>query len=146
MMRGAIRCGENSLSIYCLGVLLALASHMALVDISDGLAGDLTHILERSAVGATVDVDALPIGPVLGGQPQALRRSYALAGGDDYELCFTAPRGLRTDLQAVAARLGVALARVGTIDAGPGLRLVDRMGAPLSLEAHSFDHFMVPAP
>ena len=128
-----------------LGLALRGIAHAA-IDISDGLAGDLAHILERSAVGATVDVDALPAGAALVGQPQAVRRNYTLAGGDDYELCFTAPHGLRTDVQAVAGRLGIALARIGTIDAATGLRLVDSMGAPLSLHVQSFDHFTTPAP
>jgi thiamine-monophosphate kinase len=128
-----------------LGLALRGIAHAA-IDISDGLAGDLAHILERSAVGATVDADALPAGSVLAKQPQALRRNCTLAGGDDYELCFTAPRGLRADVQAVAASLGIALARVGTIDAATGLRLVDGMGTPLSLQVHSFDHFTTPAP
>ncbi len=127
-----------------LGLALCGIAHAA-IDISDGLAGDLAHILERSAAGATVDVDALPAGPVLAGQPQALRRNYTLAGGDDYELCFTAPRGLRTDVQAVAASVGIALTRIGTIDAATGLRLVDSTGAPLALQVRSFDHFTTPA-
>jgi len=128
-----------------LGLALRGIAHAA-IDISDGLAGDLAHILERSAVGATVDADALPAGPVLVRQPQALRRNYTLAGGDDYELCFTAPRGLRTGVQAIASKVGIALARIGTIDAATGLRLVDSAGAPLSLQVHSFDHFTTPAP
>jgi thiamine-monophosphate kinase len=127
-----------------LGLALRGIAHAA-IDISDGLAGDLAHILERSAVGATVDADALPAGPALVGQPQAVRRNFTLAGGDDYELCFTAPSGLHTVVQSVAAKLGIALAHIGTIDAATGLRLVDSMGAPLSLQVHSFDHFTTPA-
>jgi thiamine-monophosphate kinase len=128
-----------------LGLALRGIAHAA-IDISDGLAGDLAHILERSAVGATLDADALPAGPVLARQPQALRRNYTLAGGDDYELCFTAPRSLRGDLQALAVGAGLALTRIGTIDAAAGLRLVDGAGAPLALQAASFDHFTTPAP
>ncbi|MDQ2988888.1 MAG: thiamine-phosphate kinase, partial [Pseudomonadota bacterium] len=106
-----------------LGLALRGIAHAA-IDISDGLAGDLAHILERSVLGATLDVDALPAGPVLARQPQALRRHYTLAGGDDYELCFTAPRSLRADVEAAAAAVQAACAvtRIGTIEAAPGLR------------------------
>lgn len=128
-----------------LGLALRGLAHAA-IDISDGLAGDLAHILERSALGATLDVAALPAGPVLGRQPQALRRNFTLAGGDDYELCFTAPRSLRDAVQAAGVQAGAALTRVGTMEAAPGLRLVDGTGAPLALQAHSFDHFSAPAP
>lgn len=126
-----------------LGLALRGLAHAA-IDISDGFAGDLAHILERSAVGATVDVDALPAGSMLARQPQPLRRQYALAGGDDYELCITAPRSRRADVQAAAAHAGCAMTLVGTIDASPGLRLVDHLGAPLALQAASFDHFAMP--
>ena len=128
-----------------LGLALRGIAHAA-IDISDGLAGDLAHILERSAVGATVDADALPAGPVLSKQPQALRRDYTLAGGDDYELCFTVPPSLRGTVETLAADTGLALTRIGTIDAQAGLRLVDSTGAPLSLHVHSFDHFTTSAP
>lgn len=130
-----------------LGLALRSIAHAA-IDISDGLAGDLAHILERSAVGATVNADALPAGPVLSRQPQALRRDFTLAGGDDYELCFTAPRRLRATVEALGADPGrsLPLTRIGTITAQTGLRLVDGMGAPLSLQVASFDHFTTPAP
>jgi thiamine-monophosphate kinase len=128
-----------------LGLALRGLAHAA-IDISDGIKGDLAHILERSSVGATINVDALPAGPVLSRQSQALRRDYTLAGGDDYELCFTVPRNRRSDVEALAGHVGTALTRIGTIDAETGLRLVDSTGAPLSLQVHSFDHFTTPAP
>jgi thiamine-monophosphate kinase len=128
-----------------LGLALRGLAHAA-IDISDGLAGDLAHILERSAVGATVDVDALPAGPMLSRQAQDLRRNYMLAGGDDYELCFTAPRRLRGAVKTLAADAGTALTRIGTIEAARSLRLIDNTGAPLALDVHSFDHFTTPAP
>ena len=73
------------------------------IDVSDGLLGDLGHILRRSGVGATVDVDALPRSAVLAAQPLALQRECLLAGGDDYELVFTAPAS-RRDAVAAAPR------------------------------------------
>jgi thiamine-monophosphate kinase len=122
----------------------ALASgklaHAAL-DISDGLVGDLGHILAASKVGATLDADALPAGPVLAGQDRALRRRFTAAGGDDYELCFTAAPEQRAAIAAAAAECGTAATRVGVIDAGDGLRFVDAGGAPLDLQLAGFDHF-----
>lgn len=125
-----------------LGCLLAEAglAHAA-IDISDGLVGDLGHILKASGVGATLNVDALPAGPVLARQSVELRRSYTLAGGDDYELCFTAPASAREAIAALAARCATPATRVGSIDTEAGLRLVDAAGAPLDLVLRSFDHF-----
>jgi thiamine-monophosphate kinase len=125
-----------------LGRALASAglAHAAL-DISDGLVGDLGHILAASGVGATLDVDALPAGPALAAQERSLRRRFAAAGGDDYELCFTAaPRHGDAIIEA-AARCGTAVTRVGVIDAAPGLRFVDADGHPLALPLAGFDHF-----
>ena len=128
-----------------LGLALAAApiAHAAL-DISDGLVGDLGHILAASGVGATLDVDALPAGPALARQDIALRRRFTAAGGDDYELCFTAPRERRAEVAAAAELAATPVTRVGTIDAAPGLRLVDAHGAPLDLGLKGWDHFSVP--
>jgi len=125
-----------------LGLALAASpvAHAAL-DISDGLVGDLGHILAASKVGATLDVDALPAGPVLAQQPVALRRRFTAAGGDDYELCFTAPARARDAVLAAALQSGTPVTRVGTIDAAPGLRLVDAGGAALDLGLAGWDHF-----
>lgn len=113
----------------------------AALDISDGLIGDLGHILAASGVGATLDVDALPAGPVLARQPQALRREFTAAGGDDYELCFTAPKTHREAVLEAGRRSATAVTRVGTIDAQAGLRWVDANGAPVLLAVSGFDHF-----
>ncbi|HEY1147443.1 MAG TPA: thiamine-phosphate kinase [Pseudoduganella sp.] len=123
-----------------LGLALQGIAHAA-IDISDGLAGDLGHILERSRVGATLNVDALPAGPVLASRDAALRRAFSAAGGDDYELCFTAPVSARDAVLAAGSSAGVAVTRVGVIDAAPGLRFTDSAGAPLNLHLSGFDHF-----
>jgi thiamine-monophosphate kinase len=123
-----------------LGLALQGIAHAA-IDISDGLAGDLGHILERSRVGATLDVDALPAGPVLATRDAALRRAFSAAGGDDYELCFTAPASARDAVLAAGASAGVTVTRVGVIEAMPGLRFSDSAGAPLDLHLSGFDHF-----
>jgi len=116
----------------------------AAIDISDGLAGDLAHLLRRSGVGATLDADALPAGPVLATQPQPLRRRFTLSGGDDYELCFTAPPAHRAAVLAAARDAATAVTRIGRIDAEPGLRLRDGDGRALDLQPDSFDHFTTP--
>ena len=125
-----------------LGMALAAGplAHAA-IDISDGLVGDLGHILTASKVGATLAVDALPAGPVLAAQDLNLRRRFCAAGGDDYELCFTAPRVNRAAIMAAALEAGTAVTRVGTIDAEPGLRLVDGGGTAVSMGLAGFDHF-----
>jgi thiamine-monophosphate kinase len=115
-------------------------AHAAL-DISDGLVGDLGHILTASGVGATLDVDALPAGPVLARQPRELRRRFTAAGGDDYELCFTAPKVNREAIAGAAERRGTAVTRVGRIESEAGLRFVDADGAPLDLGLRGWDHF-----
>ncbi len=115
-------------------------AHAAL-DISDGLVGDLGHILAASRVGATLDVDALPAGPVLARQSLELRRRFTLAGGDDYELCFTAPVANREAVLEAGRISGTAVTRVGRIEAEAGLRFVDAQGAPLDLKLSGWDHF-----
>ena len=113
----------------------------AAIDLSDGLAGDLGHVLRRSGVGATVNVDQLPISPALARQPRSLQLDCALGGGDDYELLFTAPPAADARLLAAAAAAGVGLRCIGRIDAAAGLRLLDGQGRPLALAMRGFDHF-----
>jgi thiamine-monophosphate kinase len=111
------------------------------IDLSDGLVGDLGHILQRSAVGATLDADALPRSAIMAAQPLARQQECLLAGGDDYELLFTAPAALRAAVQAAGDRAGVAVTRCGRIEAEPGLRVVDGGGHPLAQRFQGFDHF-----
>ncbi|MFZ6875968.1 thiamine-phosphate kinase [Undibacterium sp. Di27W] len=126
-----------------LGMALRGIAHAAL-DISDGLAGDLGHILEKSQVGASLFIDQMPAGPVLQTQPQELRRQFTLNGGDDYELCFTAPASSREQVIAAAAKSQTTVTRIGQIEADAGLRLVDDDGKPVHLQYKSFDHFVNP--
>jgi thiamine-monophosphate kinase len=113
----------------------------AALDISDGLAGDLGHILAASRVGATLDADQLPCGPALARQDRELRRSFTLAGGDDYELCFTAAPEQRDAIMQAARGTATPVTRVGRIEAEPGLRIVDANGAPLDVSPTGWDHF-----
>lgn len=115
------------------------------IDVSDGFAGDLGHVLKRSKLGATVQADALPRGPALLKQPLALQRQCTLAGGDDYELIFSAPASAREAVQAASAASGTPVTRVGQLDAEPGLRLIDAQGQVLPELPAGFDHFKASA-
>jgi thiamine-monophosphate kinase len=111
------------------------------IDLSDGLTGDLGHILQRSGVGATVNADALPRSAILAAQPLAWQHACGLAGGDDYELLFTAPAARQAAVLAAALQAGVAVTCCGRIEAEPGLRVVDDAGRPLATPFKGFDHF-----
>lgn len=112
------------------------------IDISDGLLGDLGHILERSHVGATLEFSALPTLPVTQAYlHEAVARDCVLAGGDDYELCFTAPASKRNAVLAAAASAGVTVTRIGHIHAEPGLTVNDANGQPLHVDKTGYDHF-----
>jgi thiamine-monophosphate kinase len=117
----------------------------AALDVSDGLVGDLGHILERSQVGATVELAAIPRSPGLGrmlaGNERALALECLLAGGDDYELCFTAPAGAVERIAAIAANVTLALTRIGSIASRDGLVVRDEQGVPLGVLPRAYDHF-----
>ncbi len=112
----------------------------AAIDVSDGFAGDLAHIVERSAAGAAVEYDALPRASAFARIHDArLERGCVLSGGDDYELVFTAPPERRAAIERIAAG-GPALTRVGSMQAERALRIVDARGVALE-RAGGFDHF-----
>jgi thiamine-monophosphate kinase len=117
------------------------------IDISDGLLGDLGHILQRSQtggapIGARLEFSALPTLPVVHKYlHEVVARDCVLAGGDDYELCFTAPAGRRDAVAAAAQSTGVAVTRIGSIVTEPGLVVVDTDGVPLPIERTGYDHF-----
>ena len=111
------------------------------IDLSDGLVGDLGHVLRRSGVGAQVQLDALPRSAVLAAQSAALQQQCLLAGGDDYELLFTAPPAHRAGVLAAGRRTGVAVTRCGLITVGGGLQVLDHAGQVLPLPLSGFDHF-----
>ncbi len=116
---------------------------------SDGLLGDLGHILAASGVGAEIELaktteliaaSALFTGPGAIFDAELLHQC-TLAGGDDYELAFTAAPTRRAAVQAAARQAGVAVTRIGRTTAAPGLRLLDAQGQPQSPAWASFDHF-----
>ena len=131
-----------------LGTALRGIAHSA-IDVSDGLAGDLGHILKASQVGAAIEaVDASKLiasRAMLAGAegPFGLKSllSFILTGGDDYELAFTAPPAARAAVQAAAQRAATPVTRIGRIEAEPGLRLIDAHGRATPLAARAFDHF-----
>lgn len=113
----------------------------AAIDISDGLLGDLGHILERSAVGARVEWNRVPRSEALRRQAETDQRRLALAGGDDYELLFAAPAGRRGEVERAAAGAGVAVTRIGEVTSTGRLELVDADGRAMDTAPHAFDHF-----
>ena len=125
----------------------------AAIDVSDGLLGDLGHILKTSNCGATIDA-SVAIDLIAMCRPEEnlnaqdklklsheQRLSYVLAGGDDYELLFTAPEAVRTAIQAASITSATPVTRIGRIETRPGLHLVDAQGKPVSGRFASFDHF-----
>lgn len=120
--------------------LVGIAS--SAIDVSDGLVGDLGHVLNRSSVAAVVELDALPRSADLAAQADALQRECLLAGGDDYELVFTAPAARREAVVEAARAAATRVTRIGRIEAGSGLRFVDAAGRDVKGPASSFDHFL----
>ncbi len=115
------------------------------IDVSDGLAQDLGHILAASRVGATLGANRVPVSETLEREGDDVRYRCALAGGDDYQLCFTAPRAQRDPVEQAGRNHATRVTRIGAIDADLGLRFVDADGAdfrfPDGLSLHGFDHF-----
>ena len=134
---------ERPVPRIALGQALRGAASSA-IDISDGLVGDLGHILRRSNVGATIRADAaasLLAAPREAVPDDAARADLALAGGDDYELAFTAPPAAREAVMAASRASATRVTRIGVIEAQPGLRVVDGEGRPIDRRFASFDHF-----
>ncbi len=121
----------------------------AAADVSDGLLGDLGHILKASGVGACIDTSEAinliankdHLTPGSGQFDSEFALECVLAGGDDYELVFTAPVAARNQVKAAAVQAQTPVTRIGRIEATPGLRLVDGTGQPVSGHFASFDHF-----
>jgi thiamine-monophosphate kinase len=121
----------------------------AMIDVSDGLVQDLGHILVASNVGAHLDASLVPIGAVLAKQAREVQLDCALAGGDDYELCFTSPQALRSTIAGLAVDLDTPVTCIGQIESVAGLRVANAHGgatdsAPVPIEVlrlRGYDHF-----
>lgn len=123
------------------GLDLAGLAHAA-IDVSDGLAQDLGHILQQSGVGADLWVERLPLSAALNSLPQRTDAlALALGGGDDYELCFTVPPAQCAELKRRAAAWDCACTEIGRIRAEPGLRCLWDDGSPFLLESAGYEHF-----
>ncbi|MET0027811.1 MAG: thiamine-phosphate kinase [Candidatus Thiodiazotropha sp.] len=123
------------------GLAIRDLAHSA-IDLSDGLAADLGHILDASGVGARVALAHLPCCVAVS---DAMRSrgdwSLAVSGGDDYELCLTAPVDARPALAALSRSLDLPITRIGQVEAEPGLRWYDDAGQPWHPEHGGYDHF-----
>ena len=117
----------------------------AALDVSDGLVGDLAHILDASAAGALVDLALLPCTEALARRLASGERDLALAcllaGGDDYELCFTASPAARDRVREIGRELALPLTRIGTVTSSRALRVRDEHGNSLASLPRAFDHF-----
>ncbi len=123
-----------------LGQALAGVARAA-IDVSDGLAGDLGHILQASGLGAEIDLPALPVAPALQALPPAHQWDCLLHGGDDYELLFTADPGSRAAIEAAAQASATPVTRIGRFTAEPGLWAVHANGTRHAVATRGFDHF-----
>jgi thiamine-monophosphate kinase len=114
----------------------------ACIDISDGLLADLGHVCTASGVAAEVDVEALPVSAALRAAfDEAACRDFALVGGDDYELCFTAPADRGGEIASVFGRLGLRVSRIGRIGVGEGVRVLDCDGNAIDTPLAGWQHF-----
>lgn len=122
-----------------IGLALCGIAH-ACIDVSDGLWQDLGHVCAASGVGADIDVDTLPASSALRAHASAsARRVMQACGGDDYELCFTAPAGARREVQRLGHDWPVT--RIGRISARAGVRAKDHTGAPWRPPRAGYAHF-----
>ena len=111
------------------------------IDLSDGLAGDLPHILEASGKGAVIELNDLPLSKALVdevGRQEAIQ--YALASGDDYELCFTVPEEQIERLEHALSSTSCGFSCIGRITGGHGIRYLEK-GEPVELEVAAYQHF-----
>jgi thiamine-monophosphate kinase len=113
----------------------------ACVDVSDGLIGDLGHILRRSKVGAALGWATVPRSGTLRQQPRDVQMRCALAGGDDYELTFTAAARNRDAIESAAHNARTLVTRVGVITEGRDLSVCDEADKPVDMPFKAYDHF-----
>jgi thiamine-monophosphate kinase len=113
----------------------------AAIDVSDGLLGDLSHLINQSSLSATLFVDDLPFGEALSSQTIDTRYALALNGGDDYELCFSASADKHHAVIDAGQRSQTQVTCIGRLDKGSGIEIQDHQGKLISAVNQSFDHF-----
>ena len=113
----------------------------AAIDVSDGLLGDLGHVLNQSSLGATIFAEELPLGEACASQTIETRYALACNGGDDYELCFTAPADQHQAVLTAGQRSQTQVTCIGKLYEGSGSKVLDRQGTIISIPNQSFDHF-----
>jgi len=118
----------------------------ACIDVSDGLLADLGHVCTASRVGAVVELEALPASPALARFRPEMRWPWQACGGDDYELCFTAPPEHREAIARALAGAGVPAARIGRIEDGQGVRALRPDGSAWTPAVPGYRHFQDPSP
>ncbi len=124
-----------------LGLALRGIAHSA-IDISDGLLADLGHILHASHVGAVLEFARVPVAAVTQSYLEnPVARECVLAGGDDYELCFTAAADQHAAVLAAGAQADVALSCIGRITSSSGLQVLDAQHEPMTINKTGYDHF-----
>ena len=111
------------------------------IDISDGLCADLGHILERSGVGARIELESIPVSPAYRASLIPLSMDPVLTGGDDYELCFAVPAQREVELALAVEGFSCLCTRIGVIEPAPGLRIVDATGGLYQPVTRGYDHF-----
>ncbi len=122
------------------GLALASMAHAA-IDISDGLAADLNHILNKSSVAARIDLEKIPVATVcLSNLAEFDARLLALTGGDDYQLCFTAAANQQAAIAELARQLDCPMTAIGVIEQGTGL-CCQWQGKELALPLKGYEHF-----
>jgi thiamine-monophosphate kinase len=124
-----------------LGRALRGIAHAA-IDVSDGLLADLGHVCAASGLAAEIELDALPCSAALAAAfDRDTRRALQAAGGDDYELCFTAPAEASAAIGALARALALPLARIGRTVEGAGVRALTADGTPWQPARAGYEHF-----
>ena len=111
------------------------------IDISDGLLGDLTHILEESGAGARIRRDAVPLSDIYRQHLPEIGWEYALTGGDDYELCFTVAAANMPAVEALARQIGFPVTTIGEITPNRALEVYDGAGRPYLPKVRGHEHF-----
>jgi len=113
----------------------------SVIDISDGLVADMSHILDASQIGAVIHLERLPVSESMRASVDSVDQfAYTLGGGDDYELCFTVPESKMAAISKIQQQLTIIVTEIGVIEETRGLRLLNK-GVEIKLPIKGFEHF-----